>query len=396
MGGAGNANIVVVDDDPAVRRYMKEVLVREGYRCTLFASGNAALCFLASTPEPVSLILSDINMPGMSGVELLQTVKVVWPETPFILISGLYERFEAVAALRIGAADYLLKPALPADVATLVTKHLRDPQDQRQQVVRSALARFLTTLRLSGGNTAAELVPLFDTLGLRRFETMQHSQRVAAYSRLIGTVHGLRKRALEELEIGALLHDIGKAAIPHNVLMKPDSLTEGEWRVMRSHTLIGAELLAAIPGIGAEADIVRCHHEKVNGTGYPLGLLKDQIPIGARIFAVADTLDAICSDRPYRLGASVTEARLEIEQSSGAHFDPDVVASFHRVTEAQLREVRARFPDQNEALLELSETPDGVSEDSICVAADWFAPVEATMAGGPAVSVAWRRPDGKA
>jgi response regulator RpfG family c-di-GMP phosphodiesterase len=355
MGGTGSANIVVVDDDELTRCYLESVLLPEGYRCSLFPGGKDVLSYLATAAHDVSLILSDIDMPGMNGVELLQAVKRVAPEIPFILISGHYERSEATEALRLGASDYLLKTSQPTDIVTLLEKHLRKPGGLPQQAVRSALVRFLNKLKLSGGDTATHLVPLFDVLCIRRFETLQHSQRVAAYSRLVGAVHGLGEQALEELEIGALLHDIGKAAIPHNILMKPGSLTESEWKVMRCHTLIGAELLAAVPGIGGEADIVRFHHEKVDGTGYPLGLVKDQIPIGARVFAVADALDAICSDRPYRMGASLAEARREIEQCSGTHFDPDVVVSFRGVADAQLDEVRERFPDQAGDLPEAGE-----------------------------------------
>ena len=341
---------MVVDDDPVMREYIEKVLERGGFSCTLLESGGAALSHLASTEDEVSLILSDMNMQGMSGVELLQTVKAVAPNIPFILISGLYERSDAIAALRIGAADYLLKPALPGDIVALVRKHLLSPgenerADASRALLRRTLVKFLDTLKLSGGDPAIQLVPFFDTLGIKRFETLQHSQRVAAYSRLIGAEHGLDAEALAELEIGALLHDVGKAAIPHNVLMKPDSLNPDEWNVMRSHTLIGAELLAAIPGIGGEADIVRCHHEKVDGSGYPLGLVKDQIPQGARIFAVADALDAICSDRPYRRGVASSEARREIQRHSGTHFDPEVVASFLKLADRKLDEVRRRFPD---------------------------------------------------
>jgi HD-GYP domain-containing protein (c-di-GMP phosphodiesterase class II) len=227
----------------------------------------------------------------------------------------------------------------------VVEKHLRAPKRESQTVIRRALSSFLNTHRLSGGNPAVLLVPLFDMLGIKRFETMQHSQRVSAYARLIGARHGLDARSLQELEIGALLHDIGKAAIPHNVLMKPDSLNDEEWRVMKTHALIGAELLVSIPGIAAEAEIVYCHHERFDGSGYPRGLKLGEIPLGARIFAVADTLDAICSDRPYRMAKPFLNARREIDRVAGTHFDPRVVESFHRVTDLEIEAIQKQFPD---------------------------------------------------
>jgi putative nucleotidyltransferase with HDIG domain len=348
MVDAISGHIVVVDDEQEMRDYLAEVLTLHGYRCLLFPNGNAALSHLASHGSAAALILSDINMPGMSGVELLRTVKAVAPDLPFILLSGLYEQSLAVDALRIGATDYLLKPALPSEIIALIAKHLRKPGNEVQIAVQRALIRFLQTLRLAGTAGAGQLAPLFDTLGIKRFETLQHSQRVAAYSRLIGTVHGLDNKALGELEVAALLHDIGKAAIPHNVLMKPGKLNTEEWRVMKSHAQIGAELLATVPGIEAEAEIVYCHHERADGRGYPRGLTKDEIPIGARIFAVADTLDAITSSRPYRKALRLSEAREEIDRMSGTNFDRCVLASFHRVSDSRLEVVRLMHPDPSE------------------------------------------------
>ena len=346
MDDSRSGCIFVVDDDETMRGYVREVLSLHGYSPLLFPSGNMALCHLATTQEDVRLIISDIGMPGMSGVELLQTVKAVMPEIPFILLSGLYEKSIAVDALRMGATDYLLKPALPEDITALVRKHLRKPNHDSHAGVRRALASFLDTHRLSGGNSASLLVPLFEMLGIKRFETLQHSQRVAAFARLIGVRHGLGAQALQDLEIGALLHDIGKAAIPHNVLMKPCGFNDEEWRVMKTHALIGAELLASIPGITAEAEIVYCHHERVDGNGYPRGLTLEDIPLGARIFAVSDTLDAITSDRPYRPASSIASARREIGRVSGTDFDPLVVKTFRRISDREIEAIRKRFPDQ--------------------------------------------------
>ncbi len=342
--------VLVVEDDAIMREYLGEALTASGCACSTFADSAAALSYLASVQQPPDLVLSDISMPGMSGMELLRTVRAVSPDLPFILISGLCELSTAIDAMRVGASDYLLKPARKEDIVRLVTKHIAgqtgtlDPNAQKGMV--KALADFLAARRLSGGDRASQLAPLLEMLGLKRLETLQHSQRVAGFSRLIGMAAALDSSELQALEIGALLHDIGKAGIPHNVLAKPAALNEKEWRVMKLHPVIGWELLSRIAGAREEADIVYSHHENYNGTGYPRGLLKEEIPIGARVFAIADTLDAIISDRPYRHGRPVTEAREEIARFAGAQFDPGIVECFDRVSDTGIEELRGRFRDR--------------------------------------------------
>jgi response regulator RpfG family c-di-GMP phosphodiesterase len=338
--------VVVVDDEEAMRDYLKTVLAADGYECACFADSISALAHLASPHESATLILSDIGMPDISGLELLRTVKAIRPDLPFVLISGKCDLTLAMEALRSGASDYLLKPALPEEVLRVVRKQLSGNGDIRQSAFRRALRRFLEERRISGGASASVLAPLFDTLGFKRFETLQHSQRVAAYSCLLGTRFGLDGPEWNALELGALLHDIGKAAIPYNVLMKPGPLTPEEWHVMRMHPTIGWQMLNDIPGLRREEQIVYSHHERFDGNGYPRGLRGGDIPAGARIFAVVDTLDAILSDRPYRRGGALSVARVEIERMTGTQFDPGVTACLRIVTDGELFEVRDRFPDE--------------------------------------------------
>jgi HD-GYP domain-containing protein (c-di-GMP phosphodiesterase class II) len=156
----------------------------------------------------------------------------------------------------------------------------------------------------------------------------------------------LSEKELATLEIGALLHDIGKVAIPQNVIEKPGKLNAEEWRIMKMHPAIGAKLLREIPGNSAESDIVLCHHERFDGLGYPNGLCGSKIPLGSRIFSVADALNAICSDRPYRQAASIDIARREIDSMSGSQFDPAVVMSFRLVTHSEIETVRNSFADR--------------------------------------------------
>jgi len=339
-------SVLIVEDDEVMREYLSEVLTVSGCHCDSFPDSAAALSHLSSSQRPVNLVLSDVNMPGMSGLEFLRTVKAVAPDLPFILISGLCELATALDAVKVGATDYLLKPARRDDIVRLVAKHLITNKAPLQQALSTTLSSFLRVRRLSGGNSASMLEPLFEMLGLKRLETLQHSQRVARYSMLIGAEAGLDQVALQAIEIGALLHDIGKAGIPHNVLMKPESLDDGEWRVMRLHPVIGWEMLSGIPGVEEEAQIVYSHHERYDGRGYPRALRGEQIPVGARVFSIADTLDALLSDRPYRAGCSLGQGREEISGLSGTQFDPWLVGCFNRVPDAEIEDCRDHYRDE--------------------------------------------------
>lgn len=348
MAANAEKTIVVVDDDDAVRLYMSEALASGGYGCRMFNSGVAALQWLASSQARVDLWLSDINMPGINGIDLLRNVKRVAPDLPFILVSGLCDLPMARGALRAGATDYLLKPVDPEDLLGMVSRHVEVMVSEKMRAVREVLRRSLGTLE-PGSGEAGRLMGLFDALGISRFETLQHSQRVAAYALLVAGKLSFEGRALRRLEIGSLLHDIGKAGIPHNVLTKPGPLTEEEKAIMRMHPRLGLDMLSGLPGLDVEAQIVYSHHERFDGAGYPEKLVGEAIPLNARIFSVADALDALTSDRCYRGRTSLTKARAEIRRFAGTQFDPVIVEVFSRVSDEEIEAVRLRFPDVPEA-----------------------------------------------
>jgi len=294
----------------------------------------------AAEGDNVALILSDIGMEGISGLELLAKVRSFAPYLPVVLLSGSCDQPLAVDAYRTGASDYLLKPVSEKDLIDMVRKHHGGCEPWSEELIRRQVCNFLLPAIDSDADRSARLQHLFESLGRRRFETMQHSQRVAAFCRLIGLNYGIQDQALAKLEIGALLHDIGKVAVPQNVIEKPGRLSEEEWRVMKLHPAIGASLLSEIPDCHAESDIVLCHHERFDGDGYPNRLRGAQIPIGARIFAVADTLDAICSMRPYRAASPLALARKEIDAMSGSQFDPAIVRSFQSVNDSSIAAIQ--------------------------------------------------------
>ena len=338
------STIIVVDDEEMMRQYLYDVLSRHGYDCKCFEGSLAALSYMANAGSPPHLMLTDISMPGMDGMDLLRTVKTISPDTPVILISGLYELALAIEALKGGASDYLLKPANPRDVIRLVNRHLLPDAKNGQEALRAALGRFLR-VRQRYGRDFEDVREIFEVLGFRRFETLQHSKRVACFAELLGQFLEIPDEQLTPLKLGALLHDIGKIAIPHNVLMKPGPLTESEWTVMRLHPRIGWELMSEFPELAEEADIVYSHHERYDGRGYPRSLRGEEIPLGARVFAVADALDAITSDRPYRKGRPCGEAFAEIQRHANTQFDPRVVQTFLRVPIPELEAIRGRYPD---------------------------------------------------
>jgi response regulator RpfG family c-di-GMP phosphodiesterase len=301
-----------------------------------------ALSYLARSTAPADLLLADISLPDLTGIELLRAVKCKYPSLPVILISGMYELALAVDALEAGADDYLKKPVRPRDVITLVSKYLA-PDFQRQEAIQQALREFVAS-QPADPRTSAQIKEVFQRLGFKRYETYEHSARVASYCRLFGLHCRLAGEELRHLELGALLHDIGKIGIPRNILLKPGKLTKEEWRVMRMHPSIGHSLLASFPQLHKEAEIVFSHHEQYDGSGYPRGLRGQDIPLGSRVFSIMDAYDAITSDRPYRAAQSTEKALLEIQRMSGTQFDPALVTEFLRLSPGDLAAIRRRYP----------------------------------------------------
>ncbi|MCB1019186.1 MAG: response regulator [Acidobacteria bacterium] len=342
MAAQPSTTVLVVDDEEPIRDYLSNVLKVEGYACRTFGESAKALDYLASSDHPADLMLTDIKMPGMTGIELLRSVKELKPAMPVILVSGLYELALAIEALEYGADDYLKKPVRPADVLTAVGKYLSNTQ-ARESAVQEALEEFVAAGE--DPHRSAHIAAIFRTMGIRRYETFQHSKRVAAYSRLFGELLGLPPQRLDRLELGALLHDIGKIGIPRNVLLKPGPLTDEEWRVMKTHPDIGHRLMARFPELTAESEVVKSHHERWDGKGYPDGLEGEQIPLFARLFSIVDTYDAVTSDRPYRPAQGVDAAKAVIDKGQGAQFDPRLVQTFLAIPEIALEMIRERYPD---------------------------------------------------
>jgi response regulator RpfG family c-di-GMP phosphodiesterase len=343
-----NKRVMVVEDDQSMRAFMQEILEGGGYDCAPVESPLRALSMLIED-QPVDLIFSDIKMPGIDGIEFLRSVKSLTPGTPVVLVSGSFEVDLGLDAVLGGAADYLYKPVLPEAILQMVQRHLA-PSGLSQD---AKVAESIAALIAQGGDKplqTAQILELLEAIELKRYETLQHSHRVADYSVMLGGRYGMAPAELEDLRVGALLHDIGKIVIPHNVLMKPGPLNEEEWKVMRMHPKLGWDLVGGFPSLGSASRIVLSHHERWDGRGYPDGIAGLEIPLGARIFSVIDSLDAMLSDRPYRAGRPLAEARVEIDSMSGTQFDPAVVDAFRSISDSELLEIGRRHPDQFENL----------------------------------------------
>src|SRR5437667_7626627 len=337
MPGDESSRVLIVDDEREITEILSD-LFSDRHKCTKAGSAEEALERLRESE--FELVISDITMPGMSGLEMLPQVKSLSPYTVVVMISGMQTVESAIEALRLGAFDYLMKPfdlrqveavvkrALEHHELVVAKQHYENHLEELVEQRTAELDRALDSLENAYRSTLKDLTAALET---RDAETHGHSERVVTYSLRLGREYGLDNRQLKALEFGSLLHDIGKIGVPDLILRKPAKLTDEEWILMRQHPLHGQQILRGIEFLEGAARVVAQHHEKWDGSGYPLGLKSDDIDLNARIFAVADAFDAMTSDRVYRRGKSYAAASQELDDWAGRQFDPKVIEAFHRV-----------------------------------------------------------------
>ncbi len=340
------AHILIIDDQPEIQAVLS-ALLSEVYECSFASSAEEALAFLSE--EQFDLIISDITMSGMTGLEMIPHVGKIAPETVVVMVSGLQNIESAIEALQVGAFDYITKPFNLSQVESSIKRALehhnllvskRCHEEYLAELVEARTAELHVALNSVEDAYRATLKALAAALEARDHETHGHSQRVINFSLRLGRELGLDQQQLMSLEFGALLHDIGKIGVPDAILHKPAKLTEEEWRTMREHPAHGKQILRGIKFLEGAAHVVAEHHEKWDGSGYPLGLKGCEIDLKARIFSVADTFDAITSDRVYRAAQPYEVAAVELNKYAGCQFDPQVVAAFHRVPREEWEEIR--------------------------------------------------------
>jgi putative nucleotidyltransferase with HDIG domain len=328
--------ILVVDDEETIREIVCSMLTSCNYQCKQAGSGLEALALLESGEE-FELMLSDLMMAGLDGNGLLEKTKEKFPDMPVVMVTAVHDISVALAAIRNGAYDYLLKPFEREQLLATVRRALENRRLKLENRTYQTNLETLVTARTEQLRKAMAslersyditLEALGDALDLKDAETEGHSKRVTAFTIAIARHMGLSADQIRIIARGAFLHDIGKMAIPDAILRKPGKLNPDELAIMREHCYRGFQLLKRIPFLGEASDIVYSHQEHFDGSGYPRGLKGEEIPLGARIFSVADTLDAITSDRPYRAAQTVQAAKTEIEKWGGRQFDPEVVKAF--------------------------------------------------------------------
>lgn len=324
--------VLVVDDDEMFREIIVSMLVSANYECREAGDGLEALAVLESGEE-FDLVISGIMMPEMDGIVLLERIKAKYPGLPVVIVTGVHDIQVQQLALRKGACHYLLKPF------------------EREQIL-AAVRRALEASRLKRENDSTDmpLKALGNTLDLKNAEGEGHSKRVTAYTIAVARKMGLPKDEISLIARGAFLHDIGKMAIPDYIVRKAGKLTPEEAKIIQEHCSLGYKIISRIPFLAEAAQIVYSHHERYDGSGYPRGLKGDEIPLGARIFAVADTLDLMTADLPYREAQPFRAAREEIQRGSGRQFDPEIVRIFLDTPDNIWQDLRKDIDSQDNPL----------------------------------------------
>jgi len=343
-----------VDDEAHVRSMIGVTLERQGYDVQMAGCGREALEVLER--NAFDLVLTDIVMQDGNGIALLERVHGQQPQLPVVMVTAIHDISVAIDAMRRGAYDYLLKPFEREHLVSTVQRALDhrqalqeslNYQQNLEQVVRARTEMLRQAMEELEHSYDVTLEALGDALDLKDSETEGHSKRVTAYTIALARAMGISPAEIKVIARGAFLHDIGKMAIPDEILRKPGTLNPDEQEQMREHCARGYKMLRKIPFLSEAAEIVFSHQEHYDGSGYPSGLRGQEIPIGSRIFAVADTLDAITSDRPYRRARSFDAAREEILRCSGTQFDPGVVEVFLEHPNELWHELRSEIVSRN-------------------------------------------------
>ena len=339
-----SSHLLVVDDEEALRKLLVRTLSGAGYSCSAAASAEEARAVLAR--EQVDLVLSDVNMPGENGFSLLRWIAATHPRTGVIMVTALADVRAAAPAAEHGALGYVLKPfeasEILVNVATALTRQarenatsdqvrfLRKDADERAGLLQDAISRLAVSEQTIEQLHEETVLRLATVAEWRDPCTGSHLQSMSQLSAQLAAACTLPQQQVDTIRVASLLHDMGKVAVPDAILLKPGPLTVEERSIMQEHASIGSQMLAgsAIPVMQLGARIAMTHHERWDGTGYPMGLAREKIPFEARIVSVADVYDALTSERPYKAAWSQDRAVATMLGGRGTQFDPELLDVF--------------------------------------------------------------------
>ena len=307
--------ILVADDQASNRELFSELLTTQGFNVITVADGAEALNQLSRVPT--DLVLLDVMMPKLNGFQVCEKIKTN-PDTyliPVIMVTGLSDKENRIEGIRAGADDFLTRPVdrteLLARVRSLLKLKLRTDELERAELVLFSLARSIES---------------------KDPYTHGHCERLSEYSSRLGAQLGLPEDHITALRRAGVVHDVGKVAVPDAILLKPGRLTEEEWKIMREHPVVGERICSPLKSFRLVLPIIRHHHEKLDGSGYPDGLRGDAIPVTARVLQIVDVFDALTTDRPYKKAFSITDALQTMkEEVEKGWWDPQIFDQFARM-----------------------------------------------------------------
>jgi response regulator RpfG family c-di-GMP phosphodiesterase len=348
------ARILIVDDEIIVREILARKLASLGYECECCVNSRTALELMAV--KRFDLVLADMLMPEMGGAAFLKESMRISPDIAVILVASVVDIEVAVDSLKDGAYDYITKPFSLEEVSVSVSRALekrrllienQNYQRTLEEQVSSRTRQLQEALGVLEHTYHSTLAALSRALDSRDADSDGHSLRVTIYTKRLAQNMGFEEQRMRVIEQGVLLHDIGKIGIPDDLLRKPGNLTEEEWKMVRKHPEIGFRILSSIKFLRGAAKLVLHHHERYDGKGYPLHLSGDEIDLGARIFAVADALDDLTSNRPFQAAISFEEAVDEIKRMSGSQLDPKLVDEFLKIPISEWKQIREAVAANN-------------------------------------------------
>lgn len=325
--------ILVVEDEDSVRSLLLRKLARAGLTAVGAANGIDALALLRE--QCFGVVMSDINMPKLNGLELLQIIRETYPDIVVVIVTAYGDLDHAVAAMRLGASDYVVKPFDLDQVMNAVQQALRQRQRNLARRYLESQSRIQQPAEAGHRLLLSTVTALANSLEAKDPYTVGHSQRVATLAERLALALGLPESDTQYIRMAGLLHDIGKIGIREAVINKPGPLTPVEYAHIQTHPLISERILVPVAELNGALRMIRNHHERWDGSGYPDSLKELEIPLGARILAIADAYDAMTSQRPYRPPLPHDVVLREIQKGAGHQFDPTLSRLFLEIIAEQ-------------------------------------------------------------